>query len=72
MRIWGSMYGGVANRVVAIIIGVMIVGALGGTAFAFGVANFSGADATVATVLGVFVPIIAGISIALAFLGRRA
>lgn len=71
-RMLSSLYGGVANRVIAIIIGVMIVGAIGGTAFAFGVANFSSADSSVATVLGVFVPIIAAIAIALAFLGRRA
>ena len=64
----------VASQVVAIIMGLFIVGAIGATALimASNATNYQGASAPVIAIFTVAIPIISGVAVMMYFLPRRA
>jgi hypothetical protein len=64
----------VASQVVAIIMGLFIVGAIGATALitASNATNYQGAPAPVIAIFTVAIPIISGVAVMMYFLPRRA
>lgn len=63
--------GGVAYKVVDVLVGVIVLGNIGIAAFNFSATNFSAASSTVQVMVGTVAPMLAAIGIGLLFLSRR-
>jgi hypothetical protein len=61
----------VADGIVDIMVGLILVGSMGLSAWNFGAANFSQADAVVRVMVGTVVPLMAGVGVLLVFLNQR-
>ncbi len=61
----------VADGIVEIMVGLILIGSMGASAWNFGATNFTLADAPVRVMVGTVVPLMAGVGCLMVFLNSR-